>query len=502
MMGLSSNLYGLGWVAKKVSTRCRGEGFRSLSYESLEEKRLLSVSPVEVDVFSSAEEPIALIALSNSELASDASDALLDSVEAVVDVLVSSTQWTERFLDYLDSQRLGSGGYSVLQNDPSENLSWSNIDQIKIVFAEDVEIAEEDIFFWGVDVIDYASEIGFVPDSFTYDTESFTATWTLAQPIGPDKLKIGLLQENEPVDLFAGVSFVELARFDVLPGDGNRDGKVDIRDVQDLRTRNLALAGAPERFHYSEYFDFNGSGSIDLRQIQILRKNMLNTLPEGSPGNIEAMILPELFATLADDTDWSFPIDFAIEDLNLLGEIVVSSTQWTDLFLNYLEAQGLGSGGFRVDVGDEVILPWANINQIKLSFSEDVNFTLKDLSLLGFDVDTLGSEQDTLSYDPESFTVTWNLANPIASETKVQTVNPGENGEQTRIFHVLPGDGNQDGKVDIRDVQNLRKRNLAIAGAPERFHYSEYFDFNGSGSIDLRQIQILRANMLNTIEAD
>src|SRR5688572_27096744 len=62
----------------------------------------------------------------------------------------------------------------------------------------------------------------------------------------------------------------------------------------------------------------------------------------------------------------------------------VSSTQWSSAFIDHLQSHNLGDHGYRVPVGSSLqsaSLPWFNIDQIVISFSEDVDIQAADLAL-------------------------------------------------------------------------------------------------------------------------
>lgn len=148
------------------------------------------------------------------------------------------------------------------------------IDQISLAFSQDVAISG-DITVSGVNVPSYA--IG----SFSYDSGSHVATWTLAAPIsGPDQIKITLAEglvlgggmaldgsfEN-PTSLsdpssgsFPSGDDLPGGDFDfyitVLPGDANRDNVITGGDFT-IWADNFGATGAA-----FEQGDFNGDGQV------------------------------------------------------------------------------------------------------------------------------------------------------------------------------------------------------------------------------------------------
>jgi hypothetical protein len=96
---------------------------------------------------------------------------------------------------------LGTGGYAIpvdsgVQLKP---LPWMNIDQVKVVFSEDVVIDSSDLVLAGVNAATYAVS------SFNHAPATFTATWTLSAAIGADKLLIALNADGpDPIRDAAG----------------------------------------------------------------------------------------------------------------------------------------------------------------------------------------------------------------------------------------------------------------------------------------------------------
>jgi len=206
----------------------------------------------------------------------------------VVDVLVSSTAWAGSFLT-----ELGSTGYSIPvgSGDQLLALPWIDIDQIRIVFNKHVVIQESDLSLLGVNVPTYTFT------DFSYDSGTFTATWTLANPIDVDKLLIVLsdtIQDQAGSSLdgewtdgssmypsgdgVAGGAFQ--FRFNVLPADVNQDATVLGNDV--ILTRNAQFT-FPGDGGYSIFYDVDGSGSILGNDVINVRNHQFTSLPSGDP---------------------------------------------------------------------------------------------------------------------------------------------------------------------------------------------------------------------------
>jgi len=201
----------------------------------------------------------------------------------VADVLVSSTSWDAGFL-----AALGGRGFSIPTGpDQLATLPWTNIDQVKIVFSEDVNVSQGDLSIHGVNVPDYAI-VG-----FNYDGGSLMASWILSDTVAADKLLLTLSDDVTDVvgdrldgEWSDGVSAFPSGngskggdfqfRLNVLPGDTDGDLVVGSGDLGTLVSQ-FGLRGS------SLAADFNGDGWGDLGDFAILRRNFGNTLPAAAP---------------------------------------------------------------------------------------------------------------------------------------------------------------------------------------------------------------------------
>ena len=81
-----------------------------------------------------------------------------------------------------------------------------------------------------------------------------------------------------------------------------------------------------------------------------------------------------------------------VGSIPFVEEVLLSSTAWTDSFLDRLELEGLGGDqGYSVDLGGTNALPWTNLNQLTVQFDRDVGVQASDLLAqsvsFGVDVD-------------------------------------------------------------------------------------------------------------------
>jgi hypothetical protein len=206
--------------------------------------------------------------------------------------------------------------------------------------------------------------------------------------------------------------------------------------------------------------------------------------------------------------------------------VFVSGSAWSTSFKNYLAAKGLGDAtfGLAVPASDPLNeLPWTNIDQVSIRFSEAVDVQSGDLVVRGIRVPSYAIK--TFAVDNATHTATWTLASPIANDklsldldgsspnavrdlagayldgewANAADVFPSGDGTAGGDFRfqldVLPGDVNRSGKVDPTDSNSLKKLvNIATTSSK----YVVWDDVNGSGVIDATDLTLVK-NRNNTI---
>ena len=209
----------------------------------------------------------------------------------VVDVMVRSTGWAQPFLDHLASAGHGDAGYSITPDRGQlAPLPWPRLDQIVIVFSENVDVGAGDLVVSGVNAQAHAIE------ALDYEPASFTATWTLAGPVSTDRLLLNLADEitdtvghrldGEWVD---GGSLVSgdgvagghlLMRCDVAVGDLDGDGAASVMDIGRLRAAANSVAGGDA---YAIFADLDGDGAVGIADVASLASHLGGMLPSGDP---------------------------------------------------------------------------------------------------------------------------------------------------------------------------------------------------------------------------
>ena len=283
----------------------------------------------------------------NRESAPDTPDTqttVADHIAPTVEqVLVRGSAWDDTFWAYLESQGLGNeNGYRIPVGSSAQldTLPWTNVDTLTIVFSEDIVVDQDDLALWSVNVLDYVSEVGFATvDGFTYDAATFTATWKLAAPITADKLLIDLdgdmggvtdiagnLLDGEWEDTTSTFPSGDAAaggdfqfRFNILPGDVDRNGMTIINDL--ILVRN-SLSQTPVDTGYSIFKDMDGSGQILINDMILVRNRLTTALPEGEPSVPEPV---GSFATVATP-----PVDDSFTGINIGATKDDETAQSTD----------------------------------------------------------------------------------------------------------------------------------------------------------------------------
>ncbi|TWT31101.1 PKD domain protein [Posidoniimonas corsicana] len=216
----------------------------------------------------------------------DSASATLVGVEVIdvtppeiASVRVASLDWSSSFIDEVDAT-MGLG-YSVADGEAS--LPWVNLDVIHVTFSEEVQkvgggtITADDIQLIGVNSSPSIA-------SFTYDNTTFTATITLFDPIGADKLLVYVdgadVQDDAGNAVNDGGSDSDSLQVNIVPGDANRSSQVSPTDLGFANGKKLLAVGDAG---YSIYADVNGSGTVTGTDVNDIRLRQFSSLPTGSP---------------------------------------------------------------------------------------------------------------------------------------------------------------------------------------------------------------------------
>jgi hypothetical protein len=158
--------------------------------------------------------------------------------------------------------QLASDGVRLLPSGRSTDLPWYNINRIAITLSQAETVSASDVTVSGISGGSY----GPVSVSGSGTTQLLI---TLAEGItAADRVtvKIG----NSSVTTYTG-------RIDVLPGDVNDDGYVNVTDG------SLILANSGSSHTYNQKYDFNGDGSVATSDYTQYRPFIGTTLPALPP---------------------------------------------------------------------------------------------------------------------------------------------------------------------------------------------------------------------------
>jgi hypothetical protein len=205
-------------------------------------------------------------------------------------ILVGSSSWSPNFLEALQSQSEGDGtGYAVpVGSAQSVDLPWTNLNQIQIRFNENVDVQIGSLSMTGINVANYSFS------GFAYNANTYTATWTLSNPISADRVSMDL-QSTGPnavtdsahtaldgewtngVSTFPsgnGTSGGDFSfSFNVLPGDVAELGIVNAQGIGLIGSNWLETGGL--------LGDANGDGIVNAQDLAAIASHWLNTLPTG-----------------------------------------------------------------------------------------------------------------------------------------------------------------------------------------------------------------------------
>jgi len=232
---------------------------------------------------------VRLITADNTRLGKDIATVKINVTMAapqVTGVSVDSTAWSSSFPYQAAGYAIPAGSAQLT------DLPWINLNQINIVFSQNVNVAESSLQLLGVNTPSYSFS------GFSYNATTDTATWTLTQPIGADKLLIDL---SDSVTNTSGVALdgewsdgvstypsgngtpggAFLFSLNVLPGDENQSGGVNILDTVSVAHLQGSTTLTPAT--YSIFADVNGSGGINVLDTLATNSRQGSVLPSGSP---------------------------------------------------------------------------------------------------------------------------------------------------------------------------------------------------------------------------
>jgi uncharacterized secreted protein with C-terminal beta-propeller domain len=196
----------------------------------------------------------------------------------VIGATAASTSWPHEVVNHIEQSTGGASG---------DALVWTNLNQIKLTFSEDVAVGQQDLQVSGVAVSQYGI------NGFAYDADSRTAIWTLSTALPADRVSITLADSvtdrsgqrlDGNIDGTAGGAFK--FTLSALPGDVNRDGTVDRSDLVDTLLKNFRGVGD---VGFDLAADVDGDGAITIRDAIAVRDKAGTQLPAAAPSAVVAV---------------------------------------------------------------------------------------------------------------------------------------------------------------------------------------------------------------------
>jgi len=204
-------------------------------------------------------------------------------------------------------------------------------------------------------------------------------------------------------------------------------------------------------------------------------------------------------------------------------QVMVKGSSWTPAFVEYLRNNGYGERGYTIPVGPAAhnkSVPFSNVNQIIMQFSEDIVGFGDALTVRGLQHPNM--EISSIQYEPSTFTVTWTLSTFMADDkyifhladsvmdtagnsldgdwidgSPLQTSGDGVAGHDFKFpVNVLPGNVDDTTVVLGNDVILIRNAQFTDIASPA---YKPHFDINGSGGVLGDDVILVRNRQFSTL---
>ena len=222
----------------------------------------------------------------------------------VIAVSVAGTEWTSEFRTGLQNLGAGDAELGVGVGRPeAPPLSWTNVNQITVIFSADMVVEARHLRVFGANITEYpVTSVSYRVNPLNFNG---IATWTLARPLGPDKVLIQL--DAHPPDgvRMAGNPFDPplldgdrdgrpggdfFCRFESLPGDFagvRRVGAEHVRVLRESVGRSVDNVGESPNRYYS-WSDVTADGRINVIDMSEVRRRVGTTLPYSEPTGVTA----------------------------------------------------------------------------------------------------------------------------------------------------------------------------------------------------------------------
>lgn len=218
----------------------------------------------------------------------------------VLALAVRGSTWSSNFMRALEANQEGSrfAGYRIqYETDAPIFLPWVNVDQVVVIFDQDVQIDPADLRIDGVRNDYRAATVG----RLTGIDHAYV--FTLSRILGHSGLSGNgdrlLLEVNaDPPAGVTGSAAPQVpldgdgdgvaggdfrAAFNILQGDANRSGVVSPLDYVGTRFRQGSTAFGAGARRYSVFYDVDGNGAINVSDAVFVRRRLGRGLPPQGP---------------------------------------------------------------------------------------------------------------------------------------------------------------------------------------------------------------------------
>ena len=196
----------------------------------------------------------------------------------------------------------------------------------------------------------------------------------------------------------------------------------------------------------------------------------------------------------------------------VVTEVFVRGASWSQSYLDGLAVilEGDAQHGYALLAGPGQLdpLPWGNLDQVSIRFSEDVEVQIADMTLAGAEIsdyvfladdptDASPASQDGFRYDPATFTATWTLAAPIPSPDLLALSLNGAD-DATGVIGVATGLALDGDTGDPADAQ--LPSGDGVTGGDFVFRFDVLpGDADGSGGVEATDLNTLAVNWQQTV---
>jgi hypothetical protein len=183
------------------------------------------------------------------------------------------------------------------------------------------------------------------------------------------------------------------------------------------------------------------------------------------------------------------PAVFSLTNLSQAVSVTGVSVSWG----TETEALQTAADGIRLlPAGRNADLPWLGIDKVSIDLSQAATLAPGDFTVTGITIANYGPV--TSCGSGTSYTITF--AQPISKADRVTiTIGSGTIATFTRRLDVLPGDFNDDGKVNSADLVGVRNEFLGFNGAAPTI----FGDINGNGTVNITDYNLVKKFLFTTL---